>query len=66
VSDAKSGFAYSVTLGNQDISRNSSAMAKNDAEKPISGDFAEGRELRPLTHFVFHSNSTPEEETKAD
>jgi len=66
VADAMSRFAYSATSAQQDVSWHGSAFAQNDSEKPISREFAEGEQLRPLTHFVFHSNLTPEERAKAD
>jgi len=66
VADAMSRFAYPETSANQDISWHGSALAENDAEKQISREVEEGRQLRPLTHFVFHANLTPEERGKAD
>jgi len=66
VADAMSRFAYPATSTKQHISWHGRSLTKNDAENQISREFAEGRQLRPLTHFVFHANLTPEERDKAD
>jgi len=59
-------FAYPLTSAKQDITQHGSAMAINDAEKRIFREFAEGRQLGPFAHFVFHANLTPEKGAKAD
>jgi len=66
VADAMPGYAYSATSAKHDISGHGSAIAKNDAEKQIYMEFEEGWQLRPLRHFLFHANLTPEERAKAD
>jgi len=66
VANPTSRLAYPAPSAKQDISWHCSDIAKNDAEKQISRKFAEGRQLRTITHFVFHANLTPEERAKSD
>jgi len=61
VADAMSRFVYSATSPKQDISWHGCFSAKNVAEKQFSSEFAEGRQLRPLTFwFAFQFDTLGE------
>lgn len=60
LADIMSRFAYPAFAEKQNNSWSATDIAENDAGKQAARELIEGRQLQPLTHFIFHANWTPE------